>query len=192
MPDRVDWAGMWAAYDESTYQAALDFIEPGSFILDIGAGDLRLAGRAVNKGCTVFAIELQPAVIRQARPDVLNLEQLYIVAADARLIPFPPGLDAALLLMRHCEDYALYVGKLRACGCPKLITNARWRMGVECIPLKPGEAFKADRVGWYACVRCGATAFIPVQDERSQCDRLNPGIDLDYVNVEGCPHCLPT
>jgi hypothetical protein len=181
----VDWAGMWAPYDEGTYQAALDYLEPGSFVLDIGAGDLRLAARAVEKGCRVIALERQLAVIRRAPPDVLNLEQLHIVAADARDHPFPPGLDVALLLMRYCEDFACYVRKLRACGCPKLITNARWRMGVECIPLQPGEAFRADRVGWYACVRCGRTAFIT-----GQVDRLAPGVDLEYVNVEGCPHCL--
>jgi hypothetical protein len=185
MSSTVDWARMWAPYDESTYQTALDYLEPGSFILDIGAGDLRLAARAVAKGCRVLALECQLAVILKAPPDVLNLEQLHIVAADARNFPFPLNLDAALLLMRHCEDYALYVRKLRACGCPKLITNARWRVSVECIPLQTGEAFRADRMGWYACVRCGRTAFItgPV-------DRLGAGIDLDYVNVEGCPHCL--
>jgi hypothetical protein len=187
MSDTVDWAGTWALYDEGTYQAALDYLEPGSFILDIGAGNLHLAGRALAKGCRVIAVEFQLAVIRQAPPDVLSHERLHVVAADARDYPFPPGLDAALLLMRYCEDFALYVRKLRACGCPKLITNARWRMGVECIPLRVGEAFQADRVGWYACVRCGKTTFIT-----GRVDQLTLGIELDYVNVEGCPHCLPS
>ena len=178
---------MWAPYDEGTYQAALGYLEPGSFVLDIGAGDLRLAARAVAKGCRVLAVEIQPAVIRRAQPDVLNLDRLQVVAADARGFPFPPGLDAALLLMRYCEDFALYVRKLRACGCPKLITNARWRVGVECIPLGLGEAFRSDRMGWYACVRCGKTAFIP-----GPCERLKPGIEFDHVDVEGCPNCTPT
>ena len=37
------WEAMFAPYDQPTYQAVLDQIQPHDIILDIGAGDLRLA-----------------------------------------------------------------------------------------------------------------------------------------------------
>jgi glycerol kinase len=40
------WEQLWAPYDESTYQAVLAAIGPEDILLEIGAGDLRLAIRA--------------------------------------------------------------------------------------------------------------------------------------------------
>ena len=59
-----DWEARWAPYDEPTYQTVLQAIRPDDLVLDIGAGDLRLACRmaAVCRG--VIAIERQPALLR--------------------------------------------------------------------------------------------------------------------------------
>ena len=84
---------------------------------------------------------------------------LVAVVADARTEPVPAGVTVAVLLMRHCTHYALYVEKLRAAGCRRLITNARWGMGVEVIDLGPGVPFDSVGIGWYACRRCGAVGF---------------------------------
>ena len=37
------WESLWAPYDQATYQLVLDQIRPEDTILEIGAGDLRLA-----------------------------------------------------------------------------------------------------------------------------------------------------
>ncbi len=93
-------------------------------------------------------------------------------------------MTVAVLLMRHCTHYALYVEKLRAAGCRRLITNARWGMGVEVIDLSPGVPFDSVGMGWYACRRCGAVGF--VEKVAAQVDKAT----IENVSdVEGCPAC---
>nr|MBN1228175.1 class I SAM-dependent methyltransferase [Anaerolineae bacterium] len=183
MDQTFRWDSLWAVYDDSTYQEALSLIQPGSVILDIGAGDLRFARMMVKKGCRVIAVECQANIVKRCRE---TLDGIQVVVADAREWPFPTQLDAAVLLMRHCQDFGLYVQKLRACGCPILITNARWRMGVEAVSLSQAATYNPDRAGWSACMRCGAVQFILTEDAYDQ-----PDIDVAVTNVEGCPQCLP-
>ncbi len=183
MPEAPDWAAMWAPYDECTYREALAYLCPSQTVLDIGAGDLRFARRAAALGCTVIAVERQAGVVQRGLSAGPLPDGLRVVLADARTWEFPP-VDRAVLLMRHCADFALYVHKLRACGCEALITNARWGMGVECIPLGPGAPYSAHRAGWSACVRCGALTFIPGDPAL-----VPPDVDVWVTNVEGCPCC---
>lgn len=176
------WEARWAPYDDDAYAAALAAIHPTDVVLEIGAGDLRLARRLAAQARSVIAWEIQPAVLARASlPLPPNLQAL---CADARTEPIPPRVTVAVLLMRHCTHYALYVEKLRAAGCQRLITNARWRMGVEVIDLKPGAAFAVVEAGWYACRRCGATGFIgddPTAATETILERIS--------DVEGCPSC---
>jgi len=176
------WEALWAPYDEATYAAVLAAIEPSDVVLDIGAGDLRLARRIAERAQQVIAWEIQPDLLVAAiRPFPANL---VAVATDARTEPVPAGVSLAVLLMRHCTNYALYVEKLRAAGCWRLITNARWGMGVEVIDLSPGVPFDSAGVGWYACRRCGAVGF--VETVAAQVDKAT----IENVSdVEGCPAC---
>lgn len=176
------WDSLWAPYDHQTYREALGFIEGGSVVLDIGAGDLRFARMLADLGCTVIAVENQVQIVERSRE---TLDGIQVVIADARQWPFPSQIDAAVLLMRHCEDFGLYVQKLRASGCPLLVTNARWGMGVEAVPLSPAAVYDPARPGWSACVRCGAVEFIFTE---AAYDR--PAIDTEFINVEGCSQCL--
>lgn len=176
------WEALWTPYDEATYAAVLAAIEPSDVILDIGAGDLRLARRIAERARQVIAWEIQGALVAAAfRPLPGNLAA---VVADARIEPVPAGMTVAVLLMRHCTHYALYVEKLRAAGCRRLITNARWGMGVEVIDLSPGVPFDSAGVGWYACRRCGAVGF--VETVAAQVDKATIG---NVSDVEGCPAC---
>ena len=125
------WEAMWAPYDEDTYARALAHVPTGATVLDIGAGDLRLARRMAERARMVFAIERQPQ-LPAGEPTPANL---IVTCGDARTTPFPPGVDTAVLLMRHCRHFALYRRKLETIGCARLITNARWGMDVECIDL---------------------------------------------------------
>jgi hypothetical protein len=186
MPDKPqpDWAALWAPYDEDTYQQALIHLRPGDHVLDIGAGDLRFARRAAAHGCTVIAVEMRADVLARGLADGGIPPQIKAVHADARAWPFPPGIDAAVLLMRHCVDWALYVEKLRGAGCPLLITNARFGLGVEAVPLGQGEPWSAARVGWSACVRCGAVMFIA-----GDAAAAPPDVGEHVTHVEGCPRC---
>ncbi len=88
--------------------------------------------------------------------------------------------------MRHCprEDYRLYAQKLRESGCQRLITNARWGLGVEEVPLTGAVSFDSLEMGWFACVTCGNTGF-----KEGDPVKLTPGMDA-VINVENCPLCL--
>jgi SAM-dependent methyltransferase len=175
----TDWEAMWAAYGEDTYAQALSFVPPGAVVLDIGAGDLRLARRLATRAGRVYAVERRPELLSGGVPDNVR-----VICADARRWPFPPGLDAAVLLMRHCAHFALYCRKLEAVGCRRLITNARWGMGVECIDLtQPPRAYDDATLGWYAC-RCGATGFRAGPPEA-----LTAAAEAEVQEVQGCPGC---
>ena len=174
-----DWEGMWAAYDEDTYAAALSFVPPESVVLDIGAGDLRFARRLAARSRWVYAVERRPELLGGGAPD-----NMQVVCADARDWPFPSGLDVAVLLMRHCAHFDLYRRKLVAVGCRRLITNARWGMGVEYIDLAtPPRPYEALAVGWYAC-RCGLTGFCAGPPEALTSTALET-----VVEVDDCPEC---
>ena len=177
-----DWEAAFAPYDEETYRAVLAQITPHDVVLDIGAGDLRLARRLAGVARHVIAWELQPDLLARApRPLPDNLTS---VVADARTEPVPAGVTVAVLLMRHCQHYALYVSKLRAADCKRLISNVRWRMGVEVVDLSPGVPFASVEIGWYACRRCGAVGF--AGQDASQ---VNEATLNQVTDVEGCPSC---
>jgi hypothetical protein len=89
-----------------------------------------------------------------------------------------------VLLMRHCQHFAEYVSRLRAVGCQRLVTNARWGMAVECVPLTRQIPYWTAPPGWYAC-SCGAVGFKPAPAEE-----LLPGALDSSLSVEDCPVCL--
>lgn len=194
-PALADWATVWAPYDDDTYTQGLDDVRAlarvqalpvaNLTVLDIGAGDLRFARQLAAQGYRVIAIERQAALIEQALRHSACPPNMLVIVADAVRWPFP-RVHIAVLLMQYTHDYAAYVQKLRAIGCQWLVTNARWRLGVECIPLSPAAAFDADRPGAYACVRCGRTGFIAGPPEYFDLDH-----PLDSRNVETCPNCMP-
>ena len=178
--DDAGWEDLWAPYDEATYARALAYVPAGAAVLDIGAGDLRFARRLAGRARVVYAIERQPALLA-GRPLPSNL---IVICGDARTLPFPAEIDTAVLMMRHCRHFRLYRKKLEAVGCDRLITNARWRMGVECIDLTaPPRPYDQLAIGWYAC-RCGASGFRPGPPEQLS-DALS---DIVY-EVDRCPEC---
>lgn len=178
-----DWERMWAPYDETTYRQALAWLNPEDVVLDIGAGDLRLARRMAAKTSHVYAIELNRALAGLAvRP--LPADNLTTIWGDAYQVPFPTGITAAVLLMRHCRGFKILVDKLLEVGCRRLITNARWRAGVELIDLQaPAIPYAAAGMGWYAC-HCGATGFIPGPPQQ-----LTPQIESAVQELFDCPAC---
>ena len=187
--DLDPWEARWAPYGEADYAAVLAAIRPDDVVLDIGAGDLRLARRLARIARRVIAWEVQPKLLAAAE-DVKRetwskpAPNLTVFCTDARSEPVPPGVTVAVLLMRHCTHYALYVEKLRAAGCQRLVTNARWGMGVEVIDLAPAVPFASVAAGWYACRRCGAVGWAgddPAAVNETTVERV--------IDVEGCPTC---
>ena len=181
-----DWETMYAPYDQHTYQAVLDQLRPEETILDIGAGDLRLARQMARIVRKVFAVEINPQVLghAQAGRDPLPLNLLPI-CADARALDFPSGITTGVLLMRHCTCFRLYVEKLQKAGAPRLITNARWGMHLEVVDLLvERKLFYEIPMGWYACI-CGGRGF-----KEGPAERWSPEMDAITFEVSNCPQCM--
>lgn len=183
----ANWETIWAPYDEPTYGWVLEQISSEDVVLDIGAGDLRLARRMAGKCRKVYAVEIQQNLLKKATLAAGggNLPNLLVLRADARQMRFPADVTVGVLLMRHCTHFRLYAQKLREAGAQRLITNARWRMGIEVIHLHAERIpFHAFSLGWYACW-CGAVGFKP-----GEVERMTPDL-LDAINeVDHCPQCM--
>jgi hypothetical protein len=178
-----DWERMWAPYDETTYRQVLAWLGPQDVVLDIGAGDLRLSRRMAARSNRVYAIERNRELATPASPTFVN-ENLTVIWGDAYQVPFPAGITVAVLLMRHCLGLPALLNKLDYVGCQRLITNARWRVGLELINLqRPAIPYPAAGLGWYAC-RCGATGFIA-----GPAEALTPQIESAVQEVVACPAC---
>jgi hypothetical protein len=175
----AQWEAAWAPYDQATYEAALELIAPDDIVLDIGAGDLRFARRAAGRARAVFAIEQRAELLTPPhRPN------LTIICGDALAVPFPPGITVGVLLMRHCRHFRDFVAKLRSIGCARLITNARWRMGVEQIEFTtPRVPIQDLDAGWYACL-CGDSGFVAASPEAINSQALDR-----VTGVASCPRC---
>ncbi|MBI5563874.1 MAG: class I SAM-dependent methyltransferase [Chloroflexi bacterium] len=186
MTEPIDWEAIWVPYDEETYRFVVERIYPFDVVVDIGAGDLRLSSRVANIASWVYAIERNPEVL--ARADRYGQpENLVAVCTDAHQWPMPNDVTVGVLLMRHCtpEHFADYVARLKAMGCRRLITNARWKMGVEEIDLRSAVPYNPALVGWYAC-QCGSVGFTPGDPQQVTDQVLNT-----VVEVVNCPHCVP-
>lgn len=181
-----NWEYRWAPYDLPTYQAVLEQLQPDDVVLDIGAGDLRLARQMAAIVRKVYSIEINPEVLNQGLEHGKPLPgNLIATCADARTMDFPSKVTVGILLMRHCTHFRLYADKLRDIGCQRLITNARWRMGVETIDLlAPRITFEQVVIGWYACW-CGATGF-----KNGAVELLTSETDAIIHEVIDCPDCL--
>lgn len=181
--DLEEWEGRFGRYDEETYQFVLERVGPEDVVIEIGAGDLYLSLRLAQQAARVYAVEVNPRLVATALYAIgFSLPRnLQVVCANALDFPLPPGLTVAVLLMRHCRHFSKYFDRLQAAGCRWLLTNARWKCGVEAINLQaPRTPFEQVNEGWYAC-RCGAIGHV------------GTGIRVDDppVEVTDCPHCRP-
>lgn len=178
------WEHMYAPYDAATYQAVLGQIRPEEVILDIGAGDLRLARQMADIARKVYALEIAPELFSRATEQKPLPENLIPICADARTWDFPLDLTTGVLMMRHCTHFQLYAQKLLGSGAKRLITNARWGMDVETIDLAAFRIPYTDfQLGWYACW-CSKTGF-----KTGPADLLTEDL-LNYtVEVADCPNC---
>lgn len=179
----IEWERHWAPYDDQTYQAVLSQVQASDVVLEIGAGDFRLAHWLAEKARHVFAIELNPALVSIAQ-ERFAPHNLSIILADAYSYPFPGETSVAVLLMRHCRRFDLFADKLAAIGCQRLITNARWGFDVEVIDLGAQRQNYSELViGWYACW-CGAAGFVP-----GPAKQLTPVLEETIFEVKDCPEC---
>jgi SAM-dependent methyltransferase len=181
-----EWEALYAPYDQGTYQTVLDQLRPDDVILDIGAGDLRLARRMAQMVRKVYAVEINPQVLDRAQVLFEPLPgSLIPICADARTLDFPSDVTAGVLLMRHCTCFRLYAEKLQKAGASRLITNARWRMDVEIVNLLvQRKPFTGADMGWYACI-CGGTGF-----KEGSAEHWSAEIDEITNEVSSCPHCM--
>jgi SAM-dependent methyltransferase len=181
-----DWEAMYAPYDQGTYQAVLERLRPDDVILDIGAGDLRLARQMAGIVRKVYAVEINPQVLEQAKPSFEPLPaNLIPICADARTLDFPSGITIGVLLMRHCTCFSLYAEKLQAVGATRLITNARWHMNVETLDLLvQRKPFTDADMGWYACI-CGGIGF-----KEGPAEHWTSAMDQITNEVSICPQCM--
>ncbi|MCX7856259.1 MAG: rRNA adenine methyltransferase [Anaerolineae bacterium] len=189
--DLDEWEGRFSPYDEDLYRAVLEHVAPTDVVIEIGAGDLRLALRLAREVQQVYAIEVNPLLVARALERVgLSLPRnLVVICANALDFPVPAGVTVAVLLMRHCRHFSDYFDRLQAAGCRWLLTNARWKCGLEVVDLTaPRVPFGELAEGWYAC-RCGAVGYVgtgsrpdtaPV--EVADCPACNPNRTTDFCN----------
>ncbi|HVN52704.1 MAG TPA: rRNA adenine N-6-methyltransferase family protein [Anaerolineaceae bacterium] len=181
------WEALWAPYDQATYRLVLDQIGPEDIVLEIGAGDLRLARQMASIARKVYALEYNRYLIdrtMKSAGDPLPA-RLEVICADARSFPIPRGITMGVLLMRHCTYFQGYASKLKAAGCNKLITNARWHFGVEVVPLQIRRiSYRELSIGWYACW-CGQVGFVP-----GPAERLTIRVLEEIHEVIDCPDCF--
>jgi hypothetical protein len=180
--DDQEWELVWAPYDFPTYQLVLDEVFPEDVVLEIGAGDLRLSRLLAKKARWVYAIEIQEVILEsQIQPVPENLS---VIRGNALTNPYPKDISVGVLLMRHCTHFQFYADRLKNMGCERLITNARWRMSVEVVPLHSERIpYPSFEMGWYACW-CGSTGFKP-----GEIDKYTPEMDARVHEVFSCPHC---
>lgn len=179
-----DWESRWAPYDADTYALALNFLRPEDVVLDIGAGDLRFARLAAKCVKRVIAVERNPEILFRTRRNTEEHGRIQMICADALTLQFPCGVTVGVLLMRHCRYFRDYAAKLRACGCQRLITNARWGMSVEAIDLHaPRRLYAQVQSQWYAC-ECGSVGFAPGPLELIDASSLE-----QVIEVSDCLDC---
>ena len=181
-----EWEAAWAPYDETTYRFVLDQILPGDIVIDIGAGDLRLAVRMAAICQRVYAVEISSEIVMKGKL-ALNAsppENLDIIIADATKLDFPGDINVGVLLMRHCSYFSLFRKKLITSGANKMITNARQRMNIEIVDLlAEPKKYNTVELGWYAC-ECGIFGFKPGAVE------LLNSFTLETIHeVASCPGC---
>ena len=184
--DTLDgWEASWASYDEATYRDVLAQICDKDIVFEIGAGDLRLAIRMAGIARIVHAVEIQKPLLEQIIYSSVALPaNLFIHCRDARSMPVPPGTTVGVLLMRHCTHFQLYAQKLKEAGAQALVTNARWKLGVERVPLQEKRLLIDDiEMGWYACW-CGAVGFKP-----GPAEKLTPELLAARYELATCPQC---
>jgi hypothetical protein len=177
----TDWEGWFSPYDAETYGSALGKIRDCDIVFDIGAGDLRLALRMAARARRVYAVEVSPLLVAAALEEIgLHLPRnLQVICANALDVRIPPDVTVAVLLMRHCQHFAAHFDRLEGAGCPRLITNVRWKSGVEVIDLTAVRLpYEQVEEGWFAC-RCGAVGYVGRGDRSA-----GPAIE-----VLDCPSC---
>lgn len=179
------WELRFAPYTAEMYDFVLARLKPTDVLLDIGAGDFRLAWAAARRVRRVYAVEVQPPLVAGflARVEYTLPRNLQVICANALDFPFPEETTVGVLLMRHCQHFATYFRKLTHIGARRLFTNARWGMGVEEINLtRPRLPFERAAPGWYAC-RCGHVGFKEPEDP------TEPFVEK-IQEVSSCPACL--
>jgi SAM-dependent methyltransferase len=177
-----EWEAAWAPYDEFTYQAVLNYIRSRDCVLEIGAGDLRLAKRLAGVARLVFAIEINPKVLARAVQPLPD--NLVVMLGDALNLEFPIGISCGVLMMRHCLHFHQYAQKLKDCGATRMISNARWRFDPEEIDLNCDRlSYGQMDMGWYACW-CGATGF-----KAGPVEKIGPEMFERVFELSDCPRC---
>jgi len=179
------WELRFAPYTAEMYDFVLERLKPTDVLLDIGAGDFRLAWAAARKVQRVYALEVQPQLVAGflSRVGYALPRNLQVICANALDFPFPEEITVGVLFMRHCRHFVVYFRKLEQAGARRLFTNARWGMGVEEIDLgRPRKPFEKAAPGWYAC-RCGSVGFKEPEDPTESFSET-------VQEVSHCPACL--
>jgi len=90
----------------NSHTLAILSVAPGSHVLDVGAADGSVARALVQRGCTVCAIELDPASAREADEHCEQVVIADVEELDVRGAFSGPDFDAVLLLdvLEHLRD----------------------------------------------------------------------------------------
>jgi SAM-dependent methyltransferase len=102
-----DWEGWFHPYDGETHQFVLQHVGLPDTVLDIGAGDLRLALELAPHVQRVYALEVNPLLVARALQETgLDLPRnVQVICANALDVAITLDVTVAVLLMRHCQEF---------------------------------------------------------------------------------------
>ncbi len=114
----LDWEGWFHPYDSEVHQTVAQHVLAQDVVLEIGAGDLRLALRLSQRAQRVYAVEVNSGLLQWAMQEIGPElpHNLHVICANALYAPIPRDVTVAVLLMRHCQHFGTYFDRLQAAG----------------------------------------------------------------------------
>lgn len=129
-----DYAERWATNSDVTSgdrERFLAYLAPDAFVADVGSGPGRDASKLADAGCSVIALDLSIAMLREARQRFTGP----LVVADMRALPIRQGcLDAVWA----CASF-LHVPKQDAAVTLERFRSTLKEGGVLFLAVKEGE-----------------------------------------------------
>ena len=126
-------------------------VEPGTLVLDLGAGGGVLTRALVDAGARVRAIELDPAALRQLRARFDGDPRAEVVEADATLLPCPAESFSVVANLPYAAGTAILRRLLGEPRVPLIQLDAivEWGLAAKRAAVWPSTLLGCTWGAWY-------------------------------------------